>query len=92
MRVNFGRNLEIRDLRNHRAVDVISLAMLLVGTADVTPDRKRKGFYEIEHGRTVYYFCVSRSTGTIFLLAKWKKTGLPSLSLQRAPSLRPLTA
>jgi len=92
MRINFGRKLEIRDLGNHRAVDVISLGMLLTGIADVTPDPKRRGFYEVEHGRTVYYFSVSPLTGTIFLLAKWRRATPPSLSVQKTPVLSPLTA
>jgi len=92
MRISFGRKLEIRDLGDHRAVDVISLGMLLTGIADVTPDPKRSGFYEVEHGRTVYYFCVSPLTGTIFLLAKWRRAAPPSLSVQKTPALSPLTA
>lgn len=69
MRMNFGEVLKIEDLGNHSAATVVSLGILLAGTVDVTPDPKRKGFYEIDDGRTVYYICVSPATGTIFLLA-----------------------
>ena len=69
MRVNFGAVLKIEDLGNHSAGTVVSLGILLAGTVDATPDPIRKGFYEIDDGRTVYYICVSPATGTIFLLA-----------------------
>lgn len=69
MRVNFGEVLKIEDLGNHSAATVVSLAILLAGAVDVTPDPKRKGFYEIDDGRTICYICVSPATGTIFLLA-----------------------
>ena len=69
MRINFGEVLRIEDLGNHSAATVVSLGILLAGAVDVTPDPKRKGFYEIDDGRTVYYICVSPATGTIFLLA-----------------------
>lgn len=69
MRMNFGEVLKIEDLGNHSAGTVVSLGILLAGSVDVMPDPKRKGFYEIDDGRTVYYICVSPATGTIFLLA-----------------------
>ena len=69
MRINFGEVLKIEDLGKHSAATMVSLGLLLVGTMDVTPDPKRKGFYEIDDGRTAYYICVSPATGTIFLLA-----------------------
>lgn len=69
MRMNFGEVLKIEDLGKHSAATVVSLGILLAGTVDVMPDPKRKGFYEIDDGRTVYYICDSPVTGTIFLLA-----------------------
>ena len=73
MRMNFGPRLEIEDLGNHRAATVISLGILLAGTVDVMPDPKRKGFYEVEGGPTVYYIYVSPSSRRISLLACWPK-------------------
>jgi hypothetical protein len=81
MRMNFGRKLEIRDLGNHPAVTVISLGILLAGTVNVTPDPKRKGFYEVQGGSTVYYICVSPPNGTIFLLATWRNVVPPAPQL-----------
>jgi hypothetical protein len=71
MRMSFGPVIEIEDLGNHRPATVIDLGILLAGCVDVTPDTKRKGFYEVESGGTVYYICVSPRSGTISLLAAW---------------------
>jgi hypothetical protein len=73
MKINFGEVLKIEDLGKHSAATVIGLGILLAGTVDATPDAKRKGFYEIDRGRTVYYIYLSPSSGTIFLLATWEK-------------------
>jgi hypothetical protein len=73
MRMNFGEVLEIEDLGNHSAATVIGLGILLARTVNATPDPKRKSFYEIDRGPTVYYIYLSPSSGTIFLLATWEK-------------------
>jgi hypothetical protein len=70
--MNFGEVLDIRDLSKHSAATVIRLGIVLAGTANVTPDPKRKHFYEVEGGSTVYYIYVSPVTGTISLIATWK--------------------
>jgi hypothetical protein len=44
--MNFGEVLTIEDLGNHAAAAVIGLGILLAGPVNVTPDLKRKGFYE----------------------------------------------
>jgi hypothetical protein len=77
MRVNFGEVLEIEDLGNHSALTVIRLGLLLAGTVNVTPDPKRKDFYEIEDARTFYYIYVSPVTGTISLIAAWRNIVQP---------------
>ena len=74
MRMNFGKVLEIEDLGNHTAVELIRLGILLAGTVDAVPDPKRKHFYEVEGGRTVYYIYVSPTGRTISLIAAWKNT------------------
>jgi hypothetical protein len=89
MRMNFGEILEIKDLGNHPAVTVINLGILLAGTVNVTPDPKRKGFYEVESGSTVYYICVSRPKGTILLLATWKNVVPPVPQLDVAAAAHP---
>jgi hypothetical protein len=71
--MNFGEVLTIEDLGNHSAATVIELGILLAGTVNVTPDLKRKNFYEVEDGSTVYNIHVSPVSGTIFFLAAWEK-------------------
>jgi len=84
MKMNFGPRLEIQDLRNHPASVVIGFAILLAGTVMVKPDPKRKGFYEVEDGRTLYYFCVREDSKTIFLLAFSRKAFPPPSDLEVA--------
>jgi hypothetical protein len=87
MRMNFGEVLKIEDLGNHSAATVISLGILLAGTVNITPDLKRKGFYEVEDGSTVYYIHVSPASGNIFLLATWEKLAAPQEELHMADSV-----
>ena len=65
------REIEIEDLRHHprKAVDVLRDSLL--AGAELTPDPKRAGFYELHHDSTVYYIHVSPITGKIMLLATW---------------------
>jgi hypothetical protein len=79
MRMNFGEVIEIEDLGKHSAATVVNLGILLAGTVDATPDHKRKHFYEIEQGATVYYVYFSPFSGKVFLLASWKNY-LPPLT------------
>lgn len=72
MRMRFGDELQIKDQGNHAASTVISLGILLAGEPNLTPDPKRKGFYEVETDSTVYYIYISSATGTVFLLATWE--------------------
>jgi hypothetical protein len=87
MRMNFGEVLTIEDLGNHSAATVIELGILLAGTVNITPDPKRKGFYEVEDRSTVYYIHVSPVSGTIFFLATWKKLTAPQAQAHRANSV-----
>jgi len=87
MRMNFGEVLKIEDLGNHSVATVIELGILLAGTVNVTPDPKRKGFYEIEDGSTVYYFHVSPASGKIFLLATWENLAASQAEPQMADSV-----
>lgn len=83
----FGEVLKIEDLGNHPAAAVISLGILLAGTVNVTPDPKRRYFYEIEHDRTVYFIHVSPLTGTIFFLAMWENVRTSRGKLRVAESV-----
>ena len=84
MRINFGQQIEIQDLGNHPAVTVISLGVLLAGTVNVMPDPKRKGFYEVQSGSTVYYISTLPKSGTVFLLATWRNLLPPVANLEVA--------
>ena len=84
MRMNFGEVFEIQDLGDHPALTVITLGILLAGEVDVTPDPKRKDFYEIESASTVYYIYVSPVTGKISLIATWKNVTRPMPQLDVA--------
>jgi hypothetical protein len=87
MVMNFGHEPQIEDLRNHSAEAVKRLQSLLAGVANVTPDPKRKGFYELEADSIVYYIHVSPVTGTIFFLATWENIAASSAQLQMAKSV-----
>jgi hypothetical protein len=90
MRMNFGRVIKIEDLGKHPAATVIGLGILLAATVNVTPDPRRKAFYEIDGGRTVYYIHVAPSNRTVFLLATWEKVAAyaDDCSAERHLSLR----
>jgi hypothetical protein len=81
MKMNFGEVFEIEDLGNHPTGTVIRLGILLAGTVDATPDPKRKCFYEIEGGSTVYYIYVSPLSGKVSLLASWANPTRPEPGL-----------
>lgn len=85
MKMNFGGNVEIQDLGNHPAATVVGLGILLAGTVDATPDPKRKGFYEIRAGATVYYISESARAGIIFLLATWRIAMPPAAEIELIP-------
>lgn len=65
------RDMQIEDLQDHPEELVISLRNLLARGANVTPDPKRLGYYEVQSGARVYYINISPKTGRILLLATW---------------------
>lgn len=69
------REFEIEDLRNHPAETLNALHDLLSRGAELMPDPKRAGFYELHHESTVFYIHVSPVTGKIILLATWPLQG-----------------
>lgn len=77
MRMNFGEVLDIEDLGSHPPGTVIRLGIALAGAVNVTPDPKRKNFYELNEGATSYYIYVSPVTATISLIAAWKNGPRP---------------
>jgi len=66
-----SRNLQIEDLRNHPTETLMMLRAALASGADIMPDPKRSGFYEVEDEGRVYYFNIARPSGKILLLATW---------------------
>jgi len=66
-----GRKLQIEDLRNHPTETVLSLREVLESGAQVNPDPKRAGYFEVEDGARVYYINIARPSGKILLLATW---------------------
>jgi hypothetical protein len=87
--MNFGEVLEIKDLGKHPAASVIHLGILLAGTVNARPDPKRKNFYEVQGGCTVYYIHVSPVGGTIFLLASWRNVFPPAPRFEIASVTHP---
>jgi hypothetical protein len=77
MKMNFGEVLDIEDLGKHSAATVIRLGIVLAGAVNITPDAKRKNFYEVEGGSTVYYIYISPVTRTVSLIATWKNMPQP---------------
>lgn len=71
MVAKFSAEPAIQDLRNHPIEVVVALRKLLASGANVTPDPKRPGFYEVESGSVVYYVYESCPSGKILLLATW---------------------
>jgi hypothetical protein len=84
MRMNFGEVLDIKDLGKHSVLTVLGLGILLADTVTVAPDPKRKNFYEVQGGSTVYYIYVSPISGTICLIAAWKNVAEPTQQLDVA--------
>jgi hypothetical protein len=71
MVMSLERDMQIEDLRNHPRELVMNLQRLLASGANVTPDSKRPGYFEVESGPRVYYINISPNTGRILLLATW---------------------
>jgi hypothetical protein len=64
-----GRELEIEDLRNHSQEMITRLRDVLARGANVIPDPKRPGFYEIKLRGQLYFIYISPNTGKVLLIA-----------------------
>ncbi len=62
---------EIEDLMRHPAGMVDDLRENLSDCAQMIPDPKRAGFYEVRGHQLTYYICVLPGSGKVFLLAAW---------------------
>ena len=72
-KLRFSGNFQIEDLRKHSEETVARLRQLLADGATALADPRRKGFYEIENGRVVYYIRVPPTAGKVYLLVIWPK-------------------
>lgn len=67
------RELEIEDLRNHSQEMITRLRDVLACGANVVPDPKRPGFYEVKLRGQLYFIYISRNTGKVSLIAGWNR-------------------
>jgi len=73
MAVMIEQMLQIEDPRNHSADTQDRLRHLLASGAPARPDEKRADFFEIEDHNHIFYVHVSKTTGTVTLLAVWSR-------------------
>ncbi|MGB8541539.1 MAG: hypothetical protein WCD49_07865 [Candidatus Acidiferrales bacterium] len=67
------RELEIEDLRNHSQEMISHLRDVLARGANVIPDAKRPGFYEVKLHGQLYFIYISPKTGKVLLIAGWSR-------------------
>ncbi len=67
------RELEIEDLRNHSQEMITRLRDVLACGANVVPDPKRPGFYEVKLRGQLYFIYISPNTGKVSLIAGWNR-------------------
>jgi hypothetical protein len=67
------RELEIEDLRNHSQEMVTRLRDVLARGANVVPDPKRPGFYEVKLRGQLYFIYISPNSGKVLLIAGWNR-------------------
>jgi hypothetical protein len=65
--------LQIEDPRNHSTETQDRLRYLLASGAPARPDEKRADFFEIEDHDDTFYVHVSKTTGSVTLLAVWTR-------------------
>lgn len=63
--------LIIENLRHYPAELVEQLHRLLTQGAEAQPDRRRKGFYDLDSGTRVFFIHISPVSGNVMLLASW---------------------
>ena len=67
------RELEIEDLRNHSQEMITRLRDVLARGANIVPDPKRPGFYEVKLRGQLYFIYISPNTGKVLLIAGWNR-------------------
>jgi hypothetical protein len=68
-----ARELEIEDLRNHSQEKISHLREVLACGAEIIPDPKRPGFYEVKLRGQLYFIYISPNTGKVLLVAGWSR-------------------
>jgi hypothetical protein len=63
----------VDNLRNYPAEIIKELEDLLLWGGSAVPDRKRKGFYDLENYERTFFIQISPITGKVVLLAAWRK-------------------
>jgi hypothetical protein len=63
----------VEDLRNHSAEEMTELRMLLNIGADMRPDPRRPGFFEVAGTERVYYIFKYPNGSKILLLGVWDR-------------------
>jgi hypothetical protein len=74
MAVMIEQMLQIEDPRNHSSETQDRLRYLLASGAPARPDEKRVDFFEIEDHNHTFYVHVSKTTGSVTLLAVWNRS------------------
>jgi hypothetical protein len=59
--------------RNYPAKIVKELEEALLSGGSASPDPKRKGFYDLENHRRIFFIQISSVTGKVALVATWRK-------------------
>jgi len=73
----------IDNLRHYSSATVETLRSALVAGVTGTADPHRKDFYDLEGGDDIYYIHLNR-TGTVLLLACWRKNPAPQVIPRKA--------
>jgi hypothetical protein len=84
MTLKMSGPLRIDNLRPYPAEMAERLRSLLVTGALAIPDPHRKGFYDLEDGDRRFYIHLCPS-GTVLLLATWRKEDARPVALHKAP-------
>jgi Protein of unknown function (DUF2934) len=66
----------VDNLRNYPPEIIKELEELLLWGGSALPDRKRKGFYQLENYERAFFIQISSITGKVVLLATWRKAHL----------------
>ena len=84
MVLKLNRSFRIDNLRRYPSETVEALRGALVVGATAAADPRRKDFYDLEAGDNIFYIHLT-PTGTVLLLACWRKEPLQQSIPREAP-------